>query len=109
MSAERLMGLALALALVAGTGSPARAQPVAATAPTFERAMADYEQQRFTPAFEALAGLADVGHRDAARIALLMLAHGPRLYGQRFEADPARRVRWVDAATSLPLVATPRP
>lgn len=101
------MGLALALALVAG--GPARAQPVTATAPTFERAMADYEQQRFAPAFDALAGLADAGHRDAARIALLMLAHGPRLYGQRFEADPARRVRWVDAATSLPLVATPRP
>jgi len=103
------MGLALALALAAGAGSPASAQPLAANAPTFERAMADYEQQRSAPAFEALAGLADAGHRDAARVALLMLAHGPRLYGQRFEADPARRVRWVDAATGLPLVATPRP
>lgn len=109
MSAERVVGLALALALVASALSPARAQPVATTAPTFDRAMADYELQRCAPAFEALADLADAGHRDAARIALLMLAHGPRLYGQRFEADPARRVRWVDAATSLPLVATPRP
>ena len=43
------------------------------------RAMAEYEQQRFATAFDALTGLADAGHRDAARIALLMVAHGPRL------------------------------
>ena len=90
-------------------GHAEHAQPAAAAAPVFERAMADYEQQRFASAFDALASLADAGHRDAARIALLMFAHGPRLYGQRFDAEAARRARWVDAATGLSIVAMPRP
>ena len=103
------MRAALAFALAAGACGVVHAQPVAATAPVFERAMVDYEQQRFASAFDALASLADAGHRDAARIALLMFAHGPRLYGQRFDAEAARRARWVDAATGLSIVAMPRP
>jgi len=64
----------------------------------FERAMLDYEQARHAQAFDALARLADGGHADAARIALLMVSHGPRLYGRRFEIDRVRRERWLDAA-----------
>lgn len=91
MNAERRC--CLAAALLAGVG-PARAQDDGA----FERAMLDYEQARHAQAFDAFARLADTGHGDAARIALLMVSHGPRLYGRRFEVDAARRERWLDAA-----------
>lgn len=101
MNAERL---AAALALAAACIGAAVAQ--APAAPAFERAMADYDAQRFAAAFEALSPLADAGHREAARIALLMTAHGPRLYGRRFEVDGARRARWLEAATAEPRVAT---
>jgi hypothetical protein len=65
----------------------------------FDAALQAYEQQRYDVAFDALARLADDGHPDAARIALLMAAHGPRLFMQRFELTAARRDRWLDAAT----------
>lgn len=90
MNAERRC--CLAAALLAGVG-PVRAQDGA-----FERAMLDYEEARHAQAFDALARLADGGHADAARIALLMVSHGPRLYGRRFEVDGVRRERWLDAA-----------
>jgi hypothetical protein len=90
MNAERRCWLAGAL--LAGIGA-ARAQDGA-----FERAMQDYEHARHAQAFDALARLADAGHAEAARIALLMASHGPRLYGRRFDVDGARRERWLDAA-----------
>ena len=68
----------------------------------FEHAMQAYELQHFDDAFGALARLADDGHADAARIALLMAAHGPRLFKQRFELTTARRDRWLDSATRAP-------
>jgi hypothetical protein len=95
-----------ALARLAGAGALAlgAALAVAQSAPTasdapFERAMHDYEAQRFGKAFDALALLADGGHPEAARIALLMSAQGLRLYGRRFELHPLRRERWLDSAT----------
>ena len=86
--------LALALA-------NAVAQPGARFDAEFQRAMHDYEAQRFGKAFDALALLADGGHPEAARIALLMSAQGPRLYGRRFELHPQRRERWLDSATGV--------
>lgn len=109
MSADRLLfALALASAFLtralAGEPAPAPAEG------SFARAIAEYEVQRFPAAFEALARLADSGHPEAARIALLMHAHGPRLFGQRFEVDATRRSRWVDAALiEFKLAASPRP
>ena len=42
----------------------------------------------------------------AARVAVLMHAHGPRLFAQAFEAKTARLERWRDvAASGLLLVA----
>ena len=64
----------------------------------FARAMADYERQHFAAAYQAFWLLADQGHPDAARIALLMAAHGPRLYGQRFSIGEVQRDRWLAAA-----------
>jgi hypothetical protein len=69
----------------------------------FERAMQDYEMAHHGRAFDALARLADAGHGEAARVALLMSAHGRRLYGQAFDVDAARRARWLDAAAPAAL------
>lgn len=74
----------------------AQAQPPS----LFDSAMDAYAQQRFRDAFDGLARLADSGHGDAARIALLMVAHGPRLFSQRFEIAPPRRAQWLDAASA---------
>ena len=85
---------AAALAL----SSTCQAQPLASASAQFERAMVDYEHHDFATAYRALWKLADQGHPEAARIALLMAAHGPRLYGQRFPIGAVQRERWLAAA-----------
>lgn len=90
---------AVAALLATVFSGPAFAQANASSlAVGFEAAMRDYDAQRFGKAFDTLALLADSGHAEAARIALLMSAQGPRLYGRRFELHPQRRERWLDVA-----------
>jgi hypothetical protein len=62
--------------------------------------LADYELQRFAAAFAALSRLADGGHEEAARVAALMTAHGPRLYGQTFFVERVRLANWLDLASA---------
>ena len=93
-------------AIVLATASGAFAQeggPSARTvqpdgAVTFEAAQAAYERNQWPQAYAAFAHLADDGHGEAARIALQMWRHGPRLFGQCFQAAPARRDAWRRAA-----------
>lgn len=61
---------------------------------TFDGAMDEYTHEHYVEAFDALARLADAGHAEAARMAMLMHDHGPRLFGHRFDLDAARRARW---------------
>jgi hypothetical protein len=63
------------------------------------RAMASYERCDWVQAFNDLAILADAGNAEAARIALLMRAHGTRLFGQHFVVGALRSQRWLDAAS----------
>lgn len=88
-----LPGLLLPLLSLADDGGRARPHDTA-----FEEAMAHYAHCDWERAFEAFAQLADAGHPEAARIALLMRAHGPRLFGHTFVAGLEQRQRWVDAA-----------
>jgi hypothetical protein len=92
-----LRRLALCVALAALSGA-ALAQAGVDRQAAFERAMADYDRQHFSAAYQALWALADQGHVEAARIALLMAAHGQRLYGMRFAIGPVQRERWLAAA-----------
>ncbi len=75
---------------LAAPAAQAQAQPPTA----FDQAMDAYVHQRFRDAFDGLARLADDGHGDAARITLLMVAHGPRLFYTAFRdhAGAARQV-----------------
>ena len=68
-----------------------------ADASTFDGAMDEYTHEHYVEAFRALAHLADQGHADAARMALLMHDHGPRLFGHRFDVDAARHASWLAA------------
>jgi hypothetical protein len=102
MNAERHLFAALVLCttLGASAGAAAQTSDAAGLAPSFDAAMVDYQRQHFAAAFDALSRLADAGHAEAARVALLMHANGPRLYGQRFDAAPQRRTAWLDAAST---------
>jgi len=92
---SKRLALVAAALLMAGA---AQAQTSALPLTPFERAMADYERQHFAAAYQALWVLADTGHPEAARIALLMATHGQRLYGTRFALGEVQRERWLAAA-----------
>ena len=63
------------------------------------RALAHLEDREWSRAFEALVPLADAGECEAARLALLMRAHGSRLFGHAFPVSPAQRARWVELSS----------
>jgi hypothetical protein len=52
------------------------------------------QQQLWLASYTALVRRADLGDADAARQALEMRAHGPLVYGIRFEATPDQLQRW---------------
>lgn len=93
---------ALAGAQGASPGASASAPPdTQAADAAFAQAMADYEQSHWPQAFEALSALADQGHGEAQRIALLMWRHGPQLYGLRLQASAEQRQRWAQGQRLL--------
>lgn len=94
--------IAVACSMLAGLTLVAPNAKDQATDP-FGEAMQAYSMQRFRLAFDGLARLADAGDGNAARIALMMVAHGPRLFGERFDIASQRRTRWLDLASALAL------
>jgi len=68
----------------------------------FSRAIECLHRGDWQAAFDAMAQAADRGDRRAARIALLMLERGPRLFSQRFCASPTQRTRWAEDPAHLP-------
>lgn len=94
--------LACAQSTTATATATAIAQADAEAAETaFTQAMAHYEQSHWPQAFEALSALADQGHGEAQRIALLMWRHGPQLYGLRLQASAEQRQRWAQGQRLL--------
>ena len=78
-------------------GAVGRKRRFTTRAPTpsaFDRAIEHFAHGHWSAAFEQLVPLADAGHREAARIAMLMTTRGPRLFGQAFPASPSQRTRW---------------
>ena len=68
----------------------------------FGAAMQNYDDCHYAIAYDRLAVLADGGHAEAARIALLMVRYGPELYGDRWSASPYRIKHWMQLASSKP-------
>jgi hypothetical protein len=82
--------LALAAAALLGIAPGVRAEPAATRAEIFDQAMQLYRDCRWAAAFGQFTRLADAGDAESARIALLMLWHGPRLYGSEWSSTPAQ-------------------
>ena len=95
--AQRMVQLALARSARSVGATTRAAVPSAA----LDRAVAHFAHGRWPEAFEALVPLADAGHREAARIAMLMTTRGPRLFGQAFPTSLSQRTRWLQAASRL--------
>lgn len=66
----------------------------------FVAAMHLYHEARYAAAYGRLIELADGGHAEAARVALLMLRHGPALYRSEWSATPQQIQHWLDLASA---------
>ncbi len=64
----------------------------------FERALALMQDGCWQEAFDALAALADDGHAQSARLALLFVRRGSRLFGGGYAASAAQRQAWAKAS-----------
>ena len=73
------------------------ALPLNARARIFSEAMALLEDGRWQHAFMHFAELADAGHSPAARIALLMVRSGSRLFGGSYRASAGQLASWQRA------------
>ena len=91
------------LALLESAGTvDVESAPRQAQLASFDRAIAHFASGEWARAFDELSLLADAGHREGARIALLMGERGPRLFGRSFVIDAERRRRWREAARLTP-------
>jgi hypothetical protein len=79
---------AIVLASIAFAAGPAAAAPT----PAFDEAMQHYQDGRWAAAYGRFSALADGGDIESARIALLMLRHGERLYGSTCIARTDQRL-----------------
>lgn len=61
-------------------------------------AMEQYKQGRWSAAYGRFVALADQGHAEAARIALLMLRHGAKMYGHDWSASQPQINEWMKLA-----------
>lgn len=93
---------ALTMFVVLSAHGAVNAQPAADSQTNFDQAMSLYERCEWAPAFEQLVNLAEGGHAEAARVALLMSRYGPALYGAQFGTSAWQRERWLAHATRVP-------
>lgn len=63
----------------------------------FDAAIRLMEEGRWEQAFTRLAELADAEHPEAARVALMLVRHGSRLFGGTFLANASQRQSWQRA------------
>ena len=66
-----------------------------ADAQAFARALSLFEAGEWGAAFAGLRPLADRGHPQAARLALLLARRGPVLFGGRYAATAHQRRHWA--------------
>jgi hypothetical protein len=73
--------------------------PHTGTIGTYSEAMGYYELGKWPAAYGRFVVLADLGHADAARIALFMHHFGPRLYGSAWDASEYQLEHWLQLAS----------
>ena len=60
----------------------------------YDMALSDYQIGKFASAYGRFMYLADQGHADSTRIALLMLRYGKELYGSEWTAAQSQIDSW---------------
>jgi hypothetical protein len=82
----------------AALGAPETAETggrsATADARRMQAALQAMQESRFAAAFEQLMPLADEGHPQAARMALLFAERGTRLFGGRYAASADQQRAW---------------
>lgn len=96
---NRFARVLYAAGLVAITHLSASAAPMDGR---FEAAMQQYDDSHYGAAYEQFASLADQGHDEAARIALLMARFGPQLYGHQWPASAEQKAHWQQVVSRGP-------
>jgi hypothetical protein len=69
----------------------------------FAEAMQLYRSSRWSAAYGRFMKLADDGHADSARIALLMLRHGRDFYGAEWTAASSQVTAWERTVAASPV------
>jgi hypothetical protein len=64
----------------------------------FTEAMTQFKQGQWSGAYGRFAALADHGHPEAARIALVMLRNGETMYGSKWGASQPQIDKWMKLA-----------
>lgn len=89
----------LAAALLCGNAAAATSPANASvTEARFADAMDLYSVGKWSAAYGRFAALADQGHAEAARIALLMLRYGAKMYGHDWGASQPQIDHWITLA-----------
>jgi hypothetical protein len=91
------LSIAIGLLLLC-TGLAYAASPPSADA-AFTQAMEQYRQGKWSSAYGHFSELADHGHAEAARIALVMVRHGARMYGTNWGASQPQIKHWMRLAS----------
>ncbi len=87
-----------ASALARPLGMPQASRAAFGRIERFEQAIALMQGGSWHDAFSALAELADEGHAQAARLALLFVHRGARLFGGCYHASGSQREAWLQAS-----------
>jgi len=66
--------------------------------PAFDAALAEFKDGRRTAAYGHFAQLADAGDAESARIALVLLRHGPEMAGTAWGASQPQIDNWMRLA-----------
>lgn len=88
----------VALWLCANAAAATPPAPAAGADAAFSEAMEQYRDGRWSAAYGRFARLADQGHVEASRVALLMFRHGAKLYGAEWGASQPQIDLWTRLA-----------
>lgn len=98
MSTDQLVSYAAAPVVMGHAARPATSQPGNGdAAQRFDGLMQLLQRGRWQQAFTGLAELADTGHPQAARLALMFAKRGSSLFGGTYPANTTQRQRWMRA------------
>lgn len=92
------LSMGLAALLLCANAAAATAADAVPSEVRFSEALDLYSVGKWSGAYGRFAALADQGHAESARIALLMLRYGSQLYGHGWGASQPQINQWMKLA-----------